>query len=89
MAGSSAGAEVQIADCFRFLLEASALGKIKPNIDGMTEHVPEAIFPPMCRIAKALFIYSAKTTTVSPLFGKIIQLGVLELQNEDIFRKSR
>ena len=82
MAGSSA------ADSFRFLLEASAFGKIKPNIDGMTEH-PETIFPPMCRIAKALFIYSAKTTTVSPLFGKIIQLGVLELQNEDIFRKSR
>lgn len=82
MAGSSA------ADSFRFLLEASAFGKIKPNIDGMTEH-PEAIFPPMCRIAKALFIYSAKTTTASPLFGKIIQLGVLELQNEDIFRKSR
>ena len=83
MAGSSA------ADRFRvLLLEASAFGKIKPNIDEMTEH-PEAIFPPMCRIAKALFIYSAKTTTVSPLFGKIIQLGVLELQNEDIFRKSR
>ena len=82
MAGSSA------ADSFRFLLaQGVPFPKLKPNIDGMTEH--PAVFPPMCRIAKALFIYSAKTTTASPLFGKIIQLGVLELQNEDIFRKSR